>query len=412
LNKSSSVNYKFLEKSDIAIICMSGMVAGFLFSRVALSISTFFFGINAIRDINPKEWLKQKWWIAGLAWVAIYALTWFWTEDKGNWGTRLEVKLPFLLLPLAFAFLPRFTAKQLQLFTLVSAFLFLGGAIYTVSFLVADSAANIKKYRYAEVLPTLPKNDHIRASLAVALFIVWCFYLWPMLKGAAKWVITAIAAFLIIYLHILAVKSGLLSLYIFGVGWGLYMAIAKRKLAGIIAIILIPLFLTLAIKFMPTLRERANYVYFSWFMFKLGDKSGNYGDINRLMSYKIAFNLIKDHPLTGVGTGDMLAEMTKGFHKWNPDLPEQSVILPHNQFLTVALGCGIPAMVLFLIWVFMPLAALKKNRQGFFFFMVWFLLFLQLMIEPVLEVQFGVFVILFFLLLQKHEMDGAAIDIT
>jgi O-antigen ligase len=108
----------------------------------------------------------------------------------------------------------------------------------------------------------------------------------------------------------------------------------------------------------------------------------------------------------------MLAEMTKGFHKWNPDLPEQSVILPHNQFLTVALGCGIPAMVIFIIWVFMPLAALKKNRQGFFFFMVWFLLFLQLMIEPVLEVQFGVFVILFFLLLQKHEMDGAVINIT
>ena len=135
-----------------------------------------------------------------------------------------------------------------------------------------------------------------------------------------------------------------------------------------------------------------------------GDHSGRFGDNNRLYSYKIAVDLIKKHPLTGVGTGDIKSSMDTGYAARYPEVPAMARLIPHNEFLVVGLGCGIPAMILFSIWVFMPLASLKKNRQSFFFFMAWLILLLQLMIEPVLEVQMGVFVYLFFLLLQKHEL--------
>ena len=139
-------------------------------------------------------------------------------------------------------------------------------------------------------------------------------------------------------------------------------------------------------------------------MLKQGDESGNYGDISRLMSYNLATDLIKQHPLTGVGTGDMLSAMDSSYARRYPQVPPAARLLPHNQFLLVGLGCGIPAMLLFAFWVFMPLAALKRNRQSFFFFMVWLIMLLQLLIEPALEVQLGVFVYLFFLLLLKHEL--------
>jgi hypothetical protein len=61
-------------------------------------------------------------------------------------------------------------------------------------------------------------------------------------------------------------------------------------------------------------------------------------------------------------------------------------------------------MLLFAAWVFFPLVWLRRNRQGFFFFVVWLVLLLELMIEPVLEIQNGVFVYLFFLLLFLAEM--------
>ncbi|MCW3123626.1 MAG: O-antigen ligase protein [Flavipsychrobacter sp.] len=407
-SKSSFLNNKMLEKSNIAVICIFGMFAGFLLSRVMLSITVFLFGINAIRDIPPRQWLRNKWWLLGVAWVACYALTWFWSVDKHNWDIRWQTKLPVLILPLAVSYMPRFSAKQLQFITISGGLLLLGGAFYSMSFLLTDPDA-IYQYKFSVILPTLPKNDHVRASLAIALFVIWSIYTWPSLQSTkAKWLVGTCVGLLVVFMHVLAVKSGLLSLYLFLTGWGLYMAIAKKKLIGLIIIIAIPLAVIFGIKYIPTFRERAAYIDFTYFMFTHGDKSGNYGDINRLMSYKIAVNLIKEHPLTGVGTGDMMTAMDKGYEQLYPEVPQSAVLLPHNQFLIVALGCGIPAMLLFIAWVFMPLAKLRRDRRSFFFFMVWLVLFLQLMIEPVLEVQIGVFVYLFFLVLQKQELQLTA----
>lgn len=409
MSKSSFLNNRMLEKSNIALICIFGMFAGFLLSRVALSISMFLFGINAIRDVSPRLWFRNKWWFLGVMWVAMYALTWFWSVDKHNWDIRWQTKFPFLLLPLAFSFMPRFSPRQLQIITISIASLLLAASCYSISFLLLDPAGNIYKYKFAEVLPTLPKDDHVRASVAIALFIIWGIYIWPAIQGrGARWFIGVALSLLTIYIHVLAVKSGLVSFYLFLAGWGLYLAIGKRKLIGLLLIVAIPASVLFGIRYVPTFRARANYIGFSYYMFKHGDLSGNYGDINRLMSYKIALQLIQEHPFTGVGTGDMLTEMDKGYERLYPDVPQHAVLLPHNQFMVVALGCGIPAMLVFTIWFFMPLAKIKRNRQGFFFFMVWLILLFQLMIEPVLEVQIGVFVFLFFLLLQKLELQDTA----
>ncbi|MES2704436.1 MAG: O-antigen ligase family protein [Bacteroidota bacterium] len=383
------------------------MVAGFLFSRSLLSIFTFGLGVNGLVGIHPRQWLKNKWWLAGVAWIAIYAISWFWTEEKGNWNTRLEVKLPFLILPLAFAYLPRFTSRQLQIITLGMGLLFAGSACYSLSFLIIDSEHYITGYKFSHVLPTLPKFDHIRASMATVLFIVWSVYAWPYLSTRRLRIVTAfIAIFLALFLHILAAKSGLVSLYLFLLLYGSYLAFWRRKLIGLLLVVAIPLSVMFAIRFIPTFRERANYIGYSIYMLRQGDRSGNIGDIARLMSYKIAADLIKEQPLIGHGAGDAKAVMDREYLAKYPDVPEYGRLLPHNQFLIVALSCGVPAMLLFAIWVFMPLATISRNRNGFFFFLVWFILFIQLMIEPVLEVQFGVFVYIFFLLLQKHETDS------
>ena len=404
--KSSFLNNGLLDKSNVALFCIFGMGVGILTSLVVLSIFTFLFGVNCIRDVHPRYWVRNKWWLVAIGWVLLYAVTYFWSDNKVQWGVRFQVKLPFLILPLAIAHLPSFTAKQLRQLTVSLSLIFLASAGYSLSFLIRDPVYYIRGYQVAHLLPT-SLNDHIRTSLAITLFIIWCVYVWPCLQGKfIKWYIACITVFLALFIHILAAKTGLISLYLFLAGWSLYLTFAKRKLAGIIVLIAIPICFTLALKFLPTLKERATHLDYTYYMMKNGDRSGNLGDVNRLMSYKIALILIKEHALSGVGAGDMLDKMAEGYHQLYPQVPKESVLLPHNQFLIVALGCGIPAMLLFTIWVFMPLAGLRKNRQSFFFFMVWLILLLQLMIEPVLEVQFGVFVYLFFLILHKLELPG------
>jgi O-antigen ligase len=385
------------------------MFAGFLFSRAALSISMFLFGINAIRDVPPREWLRQKWWLLGLAWVLIFAVSGLWSEDKGQWNDHLQTKLPFLLLPLAFSYQPRFSGRQMRFFTVSVAMMLLISAGYTISIFLSDPVYYINEYKVSHMLPTLPKKDHIRSSMAAALFVIWCVYAWPQMTGRRmKLIVGFCMALLVVYIHVLAAKTGLLSFYLFLAAWGIYLSFGRQKLLGIAVIVAMPVVLFIAMRSLPTLRERFVYIGYTIFMYQHNERTDNLGDVARLVSYQLSGKLIAAHPMTGVGAGDMKQQMDAMYEHYYPQTDEHGRLLPHNQFLVVALGCGVPAMVLFIVWVFWPLTKIRRNRQSFFFFIVWFILFIQLMIEPVLEVQFGVFVYLFFLLLMLQELGERA----
>ncbi len=404
MNKSSSLINRKLTKSDIAVFCILIMMGGLLVSRLFLSLGMIFFGINALWNVHPKKWLQQKWCLLGIAWVAVYALTWFWSDDKENWGAYVQNKLPILFLPLAFAYIPQWTVKQIQVLTLGIGIMLLAGACYSVSFLVFDYDNYIKLYNVSHMIPTPMYQEYISFSITNSLFAVWCAYIFPKLESRPiKYLVAFIAISLVLYNHVLASKSGLISFYVCLLGWGIYTIIAKRSIWGVVAVLGIPVILTAAVTYVPTLRERKEHIVYTYYRFRSNDKTGSLGDISRLISYDIAFKLMKEHPVIGTGVGDIGREMDKGYDKWYPEVVDShNRLIPHNQFLTVGLGCGIPAMLLFAAWVFVPLQRLGKNRESFFFFIVWLSLLVQLMIEPFLEGQIGLFVYILFILLFLH----------
>jgi len=368
----------------------------------------FLFCINALRGSDPRKWLQNRYWLLGVAWLSIVALSYFWSLDKVHWERTFQVKFPLILFPLACGCMPAFSARQLQRLTLLMGWILLCGIGYSLSFLLRDYDKYLLEYRWSVLLPTPCSQDHVRFSMALALYFIWCLFLWPWLQQRTGRVgLALVLAVIVIYLHVLAAKSGLVALYLFVAAWGIYVSLIRKKMAGLLIIVAIPVFLLLAVRYIPTFSERKDYIGYAWTMLREGDRSGKYGDVNRLMSYKIAKELIMDHPWKGVGAGDMMAGMKEGYEKYYPQVEDKARLLPHNQFLIIALGCGIPAMLLFSAWVLYPLASLGRRRsfsrasvtgrQVFFIVMVWLLLLFQLLIEPILEVQFGVFVYLFFL---------------
>jgi O-antigen ligase len=209
-------------------------------------------------------------------------------------------------------------------------------------------------------------------------------------------------AILAVYLHILAARSGLVALYVFAAGWGFYTGMKRSKLLGVGIVAAILLVAVLGIIYVPTLKARFGYLSYTYIIYSEGQRNGNYSDMGRAISYSIAGRIISHRALTGVGAGDMLTEMKQVYQTSYPDVAEAQQLLPHNQFLVVWLGCGIVALVLYVIWWLAPVWRIKLDRDGFYVFMVWLILFLPLIIEPMLEVQFGVFVYVFFLLWQMH----------
>ncbi|MEI8279837.1 MAG: O-antigen ligase family protein [Bacteroidota bacterium] len=406
MSKNTLIDHKLVSKTNIALFCVIGMMSGFLVSRVVLSISMFLLGVTGLWGVHPRRWFKERFWLIGIGWVCMYAISYFWSDNIPFWGDRLQVKLPFLILPLAFAFLPGFSLKQLRIFTVCVAFVLLGGVAYSLSFYLKDPGSFLAEYKVSHVIPTPAKNDHIRFSLTIALFTIWCVGFWPhLVSRAIKWFIGIIIAIFSIYIHILAAKSGLLVWYFSAAAFCSYLIYKKQsRIIGISVTTGMIVATFLAISFIPTLKERIGYMHYTYNVYNQGNVSGDYGDIGRIVSYDIALKEIKEHPVIGVGAGDILDAMKQGYDKWYPQIKDEQRLVPHNEFMTVALGCGIPTAILFLIWVLAPLSLVKRGRQSFFFFITWMGLLLSLMVEPMLEVQFGVFVYLFFLLWQRHTL--------
>ncbi len=405
MNKSSFLNNKILHKSNIALLCIFGMFLGFLAAPALQSIATFLFGINGLRGIHPKKWFKNKYWVLGLLWIGMLAVSFFWSTDVEYWSSGLRIKLPFLILPLAFSYIPSFSRSEKQLITLMLGLLLIAGAAYSISFLISDREYYLAQYKISHLLPTPCRGDHISFSLSIVLYIIWAIYNWRNLDdGLLKWIIGSTIIILAVFIHVLAAKSGLIAFYMFVVLWSCYLAFYKKKLAGIAVLISIPLFLIYASKKIPTFKERKGYAAFSLFMLQYGDRSGNYGDVGRLMSYKISLDIINQYPLLGVGSGDLMIAMKKGYDKFYPQVEEKDMLVPHNQFLIAGVSTGIVGMALFAIWFLVPLTWLKRNRPSFYFLMTWLVLLLQLCIDTALEVQYGVFIFVFFLLLMKEEL--------
>jgi len=401
VSKNSFLQSEYLSKNNVALFLIAAMLIGFLGARAVGSIAIFLFTVNALRDVPPRQWFREKWWLLGLIWIGMYAVSWFWTDSQEGWNDHIQVKIPFLLLPLAFGFLPRWGEKELRRFTILLLGIMASGVCFSLSFLLRDTAALIESYKYSKILRTPVYGDHITFSTAIAVCVAWCFYILPVWHSRlAKGAVLFTAVFFILYLHILAAKTGLVALYLFFALYLFRFLLTSWK-RGLLAIVLSIAGFVAIYRLVPTFRERINYTRYTYERFFDGHREGHYSDMGRIISYELSWKLIKEHPLLGVGAGDMMDEMSRKYEQYYPAINDDEKLIPHNQFLTIALAAGIPAMLAFIIWIMVPLGSVKRNREGFFFVALWLMLLVQLFTDPSLEVQFGVFVYLFFLLLQR-----------
>lgn len=359
------------------------------------------FGSAAIYGIHPRYWLRQYWWLWGVAWVMLFGLSGFWSQDAEYWQEHFQVKLPILLLPLAMACLRPFTVREQRVITWTLNLGVCFGVLYSMYFYLKNPEYVISGYTYAHVLPTIPKNDHIRFSMVVALTVCWNMYRLPSARSTFERALMLVCSgAFALFLHILAARAGLLALYILFAGLlGFYLLNRSTRKAGAILAVAIACLLAASYQLFPTLQRRVDYVAYTMKMYQSGGLQSNYSDMSRIISYDVARRIIWQHPIAGVGAGDMGRYMEAGYRSWYPDVQESEMLVPHNQLIIIALCCGIPGMILFLCWWLYPLMLIRKSRSGLFLGIAWFMLAVPMLAEPMLEIQFGVFVFLLFMLM-------------
>ena len=144
----------------------------------------------------------------------------------------------------------------------------------------------------------VPRN-HIRFSLLLALTAIGGLTLWssPKLRGELpRWTVAAPTVFLILLLHILAVRTGLLALYAGGLMLAIRESVRRRKPWLIAAtLLLLAGALVAGYRFVPSFQSRIDYMRWDLQQFAEG-KGGEYADSGRIASLLVGWEIWQEHP--------------------------------------------------------------------------------------------------------------------
>lgn len=338
------------------------------------------------------------------------ALSFFWSDDKSYWLRLVQTRLPFLVLPWAFANLPRLEEKHwksvLYLFVWFMVVVCLGVGIN----FALHYEAIVEGLGRGNPVP-VPRS-HVRFSLILATAVLAAAWLWQqrfwVWYEIERKAMAVAAVFLFVFLHILSVRSGLFSLYaalLFGLVW--YVWKSKKWLVGLAVLATLSGALWLAVEHIPSLKTRLAYMKYDWERFQKQDEGHLYSDAARWVSIRAGWELWRENPMLGTGAGDLLSETKRVTAALYPNYAEDPR-LPHNQFFFIMASTGIMGLLLSFV-AFCWLIFRGRNQLPFLCFQV--MAFASFLIECTIENAIGVAWFLFYSLWflsckQKNPLDN------
>ena len=387
------------------------LLTGLFFSRFALSAGMAVLVGSAVvhcckRGIRQFELEKPL--LVYTSVFLMYLVTGFYSEDKQFFTERIRVCLPFLLLPFAFSLQMLDKEKKWSLWLFYYLLLASVTTIWsTISyFLVYDSIGLFTEN--GTLLPT-PIN-HVRYSLMVAFAILVGIHLlfnFGFKHRSGKFFILLLVAFLILYLHFLAVRSGIVGFYLSMVFIGLREIIARKKIRhSIVAVSILAISLT-SFRLIPSFQKKLQVTCQSVSSILQKREIENISDNGRMKSVEAGLYVGFSNLWTGVGVGDVKSEVVKYYKDDSSDWASRE-LLPHNQFVFVFAAAGLPGLIWFTFAVLYPIFYYRFWKynliMGFNLIMLGSFLF-----DHTLETQIGVgFYLVFQLMLIQIAKPGSS----
>jgi O-antigen ligase len=327
-----------------------------------------------------------------------------WSENGVYWLERVRIKLPFLILPLAFANLPPLSKKQFSgiFYVFLIAFsIFCGRHLYFYSLHFEEV-----NHGLSQGIPIPTNWNHISFAAMAVFALLGGLELWKekfyWYNPKERFFIAGLTAFLFVAIHILSVRSAILTLYMCLLFKFLELIFnQKRWKIGLLSLIILTTIPSIAYRTIPSLRHRIDYAIWDFGQYKQGDLTQK-SDSERITSLKMGMAAFRQNPIFGVGYGDIMDEVG---HQYKTYFPELDVREPHSFWLFSLVGTGIMGTLVFLI-AFATHWFHEKRYRIVLFSLLHFLILFTNSIDFVIEgtycaVFYAFFVALF--LSQKHE---------
>lgn len=397
---SIKTNNNYLKKNSSAAIYLLALLIPFNPKWLGFTILLFFLEQLIRRNFSPikkyKEFINLK---KPYLWLLLFYLMHFigmTYSDNTDFGWMdIGMKASFAIFPILFVvFNIKFKLELLLKFFIVGAFTAVIVCFY-LSYL-----------NYAETgKPWLFRESYLshfihRSYWATYLALAFIFSIFLMVKKHLNIVIGVFVSILFfIVILILGSKAGIGILFISSVILFVYIIKETGRWkwvvgSGILGVII--LFATLS--YFPTVKNRINNG-FKQFVGQHEDSEIKDGSTNiRMIMWTTSFDLIKEKPFFGVGTGDIKdALRERNEIKGNTEAVEKNMN-SHSQFLNSWVAIGVVGVIFLFLFFLIPFLYPIENYI-FISRIIIFVLFASLIAESFLETQAGIIPVSFLMCL-------------
>lgn len=385
LNYNLGSKYAGLEQYNLKVILLGSFIGSVLFSR---TISIGILGVFAMLWLfstsldEKKECLREHKAVLLLCLLfLLMALSLLYSQHNGL--RYLEKELLLLILPLILGSIKIDNGDVHGILRL-----------YVISCLLFTLISFIEAYHFY-TLPTehfsiqhLPHqlSDRIHAPYLSLLLVLANLSILLINNDREQFykIDIVLCLYFTIFILILSSRTALFCNISLLVAY-LYFRLAKQQKVGIYIAFLIILAAVIGFTF-------KNYAHFQERFAAI--TSAGYGVSERLTIYQASLSVILEHPFTGVGIGDIQAELNNVYKSWG--LPEHFYQFnPHNQYLHITMAVGLAGLLLFLYLMLFPIYLAMKAKKPLFtaFYIIFILAFLT---EVVLSRYWGVAAFAFF----------------
>jgi O-antigen ligase len=328
-------------------------------------------------------------------------LSFFYSDNLKYLSERLQIKVPILLYALIWPSIGVLSKKQIKVifYSLIIICVISASGILTNYALNYDEINEL--YLQSKIMPG-PIN-HIRYSLLIVFVIcvIYYFIKQQLIESKIeKKLMMATAIFLILFLHIYSVRSGLLTLYaVIAIGViNQVIATKNYKQIGIAVGALVGIvMISLAIS--PTLRNKLINTKQDVNVYA-NQEDPNFNSLaTRMVSYKTALEITKENIWLGCGQGDLRDKNDALFKRDYPSII--TPIIPHNQFIYYLAATGLIGLIIFSLTFTAPIWVNQFYKYELMQF-AYAILLIAFQFEAMIETQIGVACTLLFVLIPYY----------
>lgn len=349
----------------MVIIFTLGFI-GLYFSKTILSLFPFVLIILGFISNNGfskfKAIIKRPEIISFFLIFLVYFFSGINSENTSQWIGRLNTNLLFISIPLGIYLNGPYTKKTsnyiLSSFVFVNTFI----SIALVYIYIGNKDIVDKVYLQGQTIYT--PIMHVRYSFFVAMSIIISIYLlYDNYHNKTKYLYLLLTLFLIGFLHLLAVRTGLVAFYITFITIVFYYTFKLKKyFLGISSIALLIIFIISSYLFLPSVQNKVKYI--KWDIQTTLNNTARYhtSDRIRILSIVNGLKLIKENPILGTGIGDIESEMSEKYKINYPDLPKEMRFEPINHAIFITASMGFLGFFAYYGLLLFPLFYIKKKH--------------------------------------------------